>query len=52
MMAAQYGSVTVMLLLERRADTRLTNTQGLTAAEFARTVGRATLAERLSTLPR
>lgn len=53
MMAAQYGSeATVMLLLERRADTRLTNTQGLTAAEFARTVGRATLAERLSTLPR
>jgi uncharacterized protein len=53
MMAAQYGSeTTVIVLLERRADARLTNMEGLNAAEFARMGGRAKLAERLSAAPR
>jgi len=53
MMAAQYSSeTTVILLLERRADARLTNMEGLNAADLARMGGRATLAERLSMAPR
>jgi uncharacterized protein len=53
MMAAQYGGeVTVIRLLERRADARLVNTEGLNAADFARIGGRTALADRLSMPPR
>lgn len=49
MMAAQYGSeATVILLLERRSDARLTNAEGLNAADFARMGGRPALGDRLA----
>ncbi len=48
MMAARYGDeASVQLLLARGADPRLVNAQGLDAAQFARSVGRDRLAERL-----
>lgn len=48
MMAARYGSEgAVNVLLERGADPRRRNDQGLDAAAFARSAGREQLAERL-----
>jgi uncharacterized protein len=53
MMAAQYGTEdAVNLLLARRADARLRNERGLSAADFARLGGREKLAGRLDALLR
>ena len=51
MMAAQYGNeATVERLLKQGADARLQNDLNLTAADFARRVGRESLAVRLQAL--
>lgn len=48
MMAARYGSEeSVKLLLARGADPRLRNQREMTAADFARSVGRESLAQQL-----
>jgi len=48
MMAARYGSEqTVLLLLAHHADVKVRNERGMNAADFARSVGRESLAERL-----
>jgi ankyrin repeat protein len=48
MMAAGYGNEqTAELLLAKQADAQLRNQRGLSAADFARTAGRETLAKRL-----
>jgi uncharacterized protein len=48
MMAARYGNEqSAELLLAKRADTEARNERGLTAADFARAVGREALAKRL-----
>lgn len=53
MMAAGYGTEdSAVLLLSRGADASLRNQKGMTAADFARSVGRESLAKRLSASPR
>jgi ankyrin repeat protein len=53
MMAARYGpEASVDLLISRGADLRLRNDKGLNAADFARQVGRESLATRLDKLIR
>jgi ankyrin repeat protein len=53
MMAAQYGAEeSVTVLLARRADARVRNERGLTAADFARLAGRENLALQLEALQR
>lgn len=53
MMAVQYGAEdSARLLLERGADIKLRNRRGESAADIARRVGRATLAERLESAAR
>jgi ankyrin repeat protein len=53
MMAARYGSDdSVALLLAHGADARRRNELGMTAADFARSVGRAALAARLDAAAR
>lgn len=53
MMAAQYGvDESVTLLLAHRADARVRNERGLSAADFARLAGREQLAERLDAAQR
>jgi ankyrin repeat protein len=53
MMAARYGpEASVELLISRGADVRLRNVKGLNAADFARQVGRESLAARLEKLIR
>jgi len=51
MMAARYGaSESVDWLVARGADTRLRNDRDMTAADFARSAGRDTMAQQLSAL--
>lgn len=53
MMAAGYGTEdSAVLLLSRGADPSLRNQKGMTAADFARSVGRESLAKRLIAAPR
>jgi len=53
MMASRYGSEDVaILLVARGADLRLRNDLGLSAADFARTAGRESLAQRLEPVAR
>jgi len=48
MMAARYGSEqSVLVLLAHRANVKARNERGMNAADFARSVGRESLAERL-----
>lgn len=53
MMAARYGTEqSVALLLEHKASLELRNDRGMNAADFARSVGREALAQRLDSRSR